>query len=84
MINELIEKEIEKVKEALCDYSWQLETLEKFAKTIAKEVAMRFKYKNILEDTNDSEKSNEWKRGYNWSNYMINQQVDQIINEVSE
>lgn len=80
MINELIEKEIEKLRkegeEVSFDWSnaggdWNLEALfEESLQTIAKEVAMRFKE-------------------HNYGSYYINKDkielfADQIINEVSE
>lgn len=92
MINELIEKEIEKFFKYIwivpdCQKNFgtivyqikekDLETLHSSFKTIAKEVAMKFKG-----ETYDS--TNQFDHGEQCRQFKINLLADQVINEVSK
>ena len=80
MINELIEKEIEKLLYGKCE-DITFDKVREACRTITKEVAMRFKdnqivLSSILKDVEIA--------GYNKKIEETNNLADQIINEVSE
>lgn len=74
MINELIEKEIEKIDGEIYFKQLGYDDLRKFGQTIAKEVAMMLKF--------DEKEYPE--NGLCPCAYQTNEKADQIINEVSE
>ena len=98
MINELIEKEIEKLFgnfdcEPRIIKDLNRDDVELSLQTIAKEVAMRFQKKDQRaeyfdlvkdEDSETPEVCFDMSIGYNRCVQEINQLADQIINEVSE
>ena len=92
MINELIEKEIEKLLYGKCE-DITFDKVREVCRTIAKEVAMRFQKKDQRaeyfdlvkdEDSETPEVCFDMSIGYNRCVQEINQLADQIINEVSE
>ena len=77
MINELIEKEIDKVAKNLVYGFVNFVQLRQSLKNIAKEVAIRFKEENW-------NPKDDYDRGYTLRITENNNLADQIINEVSK